>query len=112
VDTAGDGFLTTFDGPARAIRCAQAIRDALRPLGLQVRAGLHTGECETIDGKVGGIAVVIGARVGALARASEVLVSQTVKDLVAGSGLVFEDAGEHELKGVPDRWRLYRVVDG
>jgi class 3 adenylate cyclase/pimeloyl-ACP methyl ester carboxylesterase len=110
VDTAGDGFLTTFDGPARAIRCAQAIRDALRPLGLQVRAGLHTGECETIDGKVGGIAVVIGARVGALARASEVLVSQTVKDLVAGSGLVFEDAGEHELKGVPDGWRLYRVV--
>ena len=108
VDTAGDGFLATFDGPARATRCAQAIRDAIPPLGLEVRAGLHTGECETIDGKVGGIAVVIGARVGALAGPSEVLVSQTVKDLVAGSGLVFEDRGEHELKGVPDRWRLYQ----
>lgn len=111
VDTAGDGFFATFDGPARAIRCAQAIREAITRLGLEIRAGLHTGECETIDGKVGGIAVVIGARVGALAGASEVLVSQTVKDLVAGSGLAFEDAGEHELKGIPDRWRLYRVVD-
>jgi class 3 adenylate cyclase len=111
VDTAGDGFFATFDGPARAIRCAQAIRDALLPLGIELRAGLHTGECETIDGKVGGIAVHIGARVGAAAKASEVLVSQTVKDLVAGSGLTFEDAGEHELRGVPDRWRLYRVVN-
>ena len=110
VDTAGDGFFASFDGPARAIRCAQAISDAMRPLGLQIRAGLHTGEVETIDGKVGGIAVVIGARVGALADPSEVFVSQTVKDLVAGSGLTFEDAGEHELKGVPDRWRLYRVL--
>jgi class 3 adenylate cyclase len=110
VDTAGDGFLATFDGPARAIRCAEEIRDAVARLGLVVRAGLHTGECETIDGKVGGIAVVIGARVGTAAAPSEILVSQTVKDLVAGSGLTFEDAGERELKGVPDRWRLYRVV--
>jgi class 3 adenylate cyclase len=110
VDTAGDGFLATFDGPARGVRCAQAIAEAMRPLGLEIRGGLHTGEVETIDGKVGGIAVHIGARVGALAGPSEILVSQTVKDLVAGSGLAFEDAGEHELKGVPDRWRLYRVV--
>ena len=110
VDTAGDGFFATFDGPARGIRCAQAILDAVRPLGLQVRAGLHTGEVETIDRKAGGLAVNIGARVGAAAGPSEVLVSQTVKDLVAGSGLAFEDAGEHELKGVPDRWHLYRVV--
>jgi class 3 adenylate cyclase len=111
VDTAGDGVFAIFDGPARAIRCAQAIREAITRLGLEVRAGLHTGECETVDGKVSGIAVVIGARVGASAGPSEVLVSQTVKDLVAGSGLRFADAGEHELKGVPDRWRLYRVVD-
>jgi pimeloyl-ACP methyl ester carboxylesterase/class 3 adenylate cyclase len=110
VDTAGDGFFATFDGPARAVRCATAIVDAVAPLGLEVRAGVHTGEVETIDRKVGGIAVVIGARVGASAGPSEVLVSQTVKDLVAGSGLSFEDAGERELKGVPDRWRLYRVV--
>jgi class 3 adenylate cyclase len=109
VDTAGDGFFATFDGPARAIRCAQAIVDAVQPLGLQIRAGLHTGEVETIDGKVGGLAVAIGARVGAKAAGSEVLVSQTVKDLVAGSGVAFADAGEHELKGVPDRWHLYRV---
>ena len=87
------------------------ILEAAAPLGLQVRAGLHTGEVETIDGKVGGLAVVIGARVGALAGPSELLTSHTVKDLTAGSGLTFEDAGEHELKGVPDRWRLYRVVD-
>jgi pimeloyl-ACP methyl ester carboxylesterase len=111
VDTAGDGFFATFDGPARAVRCAQAIVGAVSGLGIEVRAGVHTGEVETIDGKVGGLAVVIGARVGSLADASHVLVSQTVKDLVAGSGLTFEDAGEHELKGVPDRWRLYRVVD-
>jgi len=110
VDTAGDGFFATFDGPARAVRCAQQIVNAVRPLDLQIRAGLHTGECETIDGKVGGLGVVIGARVGGLAGPSEVLVSSTVKDLTAGSGLVFEDRGEHELKGVPDRWRLYRVV--
>ena len=110
VDTAGDGFLAAFDGPARGVKCAQAIAEAVLPLGLEIRAGLHTGEVETIDGKVGGIAVHIGARVGAFAGPSEVLVSQTVKDLVAGSGLTFEDAGEHELKGVPDRWHLYRVV--
>ena len=112
VDTAGDGFFATFDGPARAIRCARAIVEEVRPLGIEVRAGLHTGECETIDGKVGGMAVNIGARVGAAAEPSEVLVSQTVKDLVVGSGLVFEDRGEHELKGVQDSWRLYRVVGG
>lgn len=110
IDTAGDGFFSTFDGPARAVRCAQRIVAALAPLGLEVRAGVHTGEVQTIDSKIGGMGVVIGARVGALASASEVLVSQTVKDLVAGSGLAFADAGEHELKGVPDRWRLYRAV--
>jgi class 3 adenylate cyclase len=110
VDTAGDGFFATFDGPARAVRCAQAIVEGVRALGLEVRAGLHTGEVETIDDKIGGIAVSIGARVGAMAGPNEVLVSSTVKDLVAGSGLAFEDAGEHELKGVPDRWRLYRVM--
>ena len=110
VDTAGDGFFVTFDGPARAIRCTQAIREAVRPLNLEIRSGLHTGEVETINGKVGGIAVAIGARVASIAAPSEVLVSQTVKDLVAGSGLSFEDRGEHELKGVPDRWRLYAVA--
>ena len=110
VDTAGDGFFATFDGPARAARCAQTIVDAVRPLGIQVRAGLHTGEVETIAGKTGGITVVIGARVGALAQPSEVLASRTVRDLTAGSGLRFEDAGEHELKGVPDRWQRYRVL--
>jgi len=111
VDTAGDGFFATFDGPARAVRCAQAVVEAVRELGLEVRVGVHTGEVETIDDKVGGIAVAIGARVASKAAPSEVVVSQTVKDLVAGSGLAFEDAGEHELKGVPDRWRLYRVVN-
>jgi len=110
VDTAGDGFFATFDGPARAARCATAIVEGVRPLGIQVRAGVHTGGVDTIAGKVGGLGVVIGSRVGALAGASEVLVSQTVKDLVAGSGLVFEEAGERELKGVPELWRLYRVV--
>jgi class 3 adenylate cyclase len=110
VDTAGDGFFAMFDGPARGVRCAVAIAKAVKALGLEVRAGLHTGEVETIDSKVGGMAVNIGARVGALAGASEVLVSNTVKDLVVGSNLTFEDAGEHELKGVPDRWHLYRVV--
>ncbi|MDP9330505.1 MAG: adenylate/guanylate cyclase domain-containing protein [Actinomycetota bacterium] len=112
VKTMGDGFLATFDGPARGVTCAGAIVDAVRPLGLQVRAGLHTGEIELDGGDVAGIAVSIGARVGAKAGPSEVLVSQTVKDLVAGSGLIFEDAGEHELKGVPDRWHLYRVAGG
>ena len=110
VDTAGDGFFATFDGPARAVRCAQSIVEAVKLLGLQVRAGVHTGEVETIDDKIGGIAVAIGARVASHAGPSEVWVSQTVKDLVAGSGLTFEDAGEHELKGVPDTWRLYRVT--
>ena len=110
VDTAGDGFFATFDGPARAIRCARAIVEAVRALGIEVRAGLHTGECETIDGKVGGIAVNIGARVGAAASPSEVLVSQTVKDLVVGSGAEFEERGERELKGIPGTWRLYAVT--
>ena len=110
VDTAGDGFFAAFDGPARGVRCARAIVEAVQAYGIEIRAGVHTGEVETIDGKIGGIAVVIGARVGARAEASEVLVSSTVKDLTAGSGLTFEDAGEHELKGVPDRWRLFRVV--
>jgi class 3 adenylate cyclase/pimeloyl-ACP methyl ester carboxylesterase len=109
-DTAGDGFYATFDGPARAIRCAQEVGGRVRDLGIEIRAGVHTGECELIDDKVGGITVSIGARVAANAGPSEVLISQTVKDLVAGSGLTFEDAGEHELKGVPDRWHLYRVV--
>ena len=109
VDTAGDGFFASFDGPARAIRCAQAIVEQMKQLGIEVRAGLHTGECEVINGKVGGMAVNIGARVGAAAGPSEVLVSQTVKDLVAGSGLGFRDRGEHELKGVDGRWSLFRV---
>ena len=111
IDTAGDGFFASFDGPARAIRCARAIVQEVQHLGIEVRAGLHTGECETIDNKLGGVAVNIGARVGGLARPSEVLASQTVKDLVAGSGLVFEDRGEHELRGIPDNWRLFAVTD-
>jgi class 3 adenylate cyclase len=110
VDTAGDGFFATFDGPARAAKCATAIVNAVQPLGIHVRAGLHTGEVESIAGKSGGMAVVIGARVGAIAQPSEVLASQTVRDLTAGSGLEFEFVGEHTLKGVPDQWRLYRVV--
>jgi pimeloyl-ACP methyl ester carboxylesterase len=110
VDTAGDGFLATFDGPARAIRCACAVRDAVRSLELEIRAGLHTGECELMGDKVGGIAVHTGARVAAAAGPSEVLVSSTVRDLVAGSGIRFEDRGEHELKGV-GAWRLYSVPD-
>jgi class 3 adenylate cyclase len=110
VDTAGDGFFATFDGPARGVRCAMAISEAVADLGIEVRAGVHTGEVETIAGKVGGIAVNVGARIASLAAPSEVLVSHTVQGLVSGSGLRFEDAGEHELKGVPDRWRLYRVV--
>jgi class 3 adenylate cyclase/pimeloyl-ACP methyl ester carboxylesterase len=112
IDTAGDGFFASFDGPARAVHCARAIVEAMRHLGLEVRAGLHTGEVETIGGKIGGIAVNIGARVAAVASPGEVLVSSTVRDLVAGAGLIFEDAGDHELKGVPERWRLFRVVDG
>ncbi|HUJ55610.1 MAG TPA: adenylate/guanylate cyclase domain-containing protein [Gaiellaceae bacterium] len=111
VDTAGDGFLASFDGPARAIRCARAITDSVAELGLEVRAGLHTGECELIDGKVAGIAVHTGARVASQARPGEILVSSTVKDLVAGSGLSFEDRGQHELKGIPGEWRLFAVPD-
>jgi class 3 adenylate cyclase len=109
-DTAGDGFYARFDGPARAIRCATDIAERVRELGVEIRAGVHTGECEIADGKCSGLSVSIGARVMSMARPSEVLVSQTVRDLVAGSGLTFEDAGEHELKGVPDTWRLFRVV--
>jgi class 3 adenylate cyclase len=111
VDTAGDGFLATFDGPARAIRCACAIRDAVRTLGIDIRAGLHTGEVELAGDDVRGIAVHTGARVSASAGPGAVLVSSTVKDLVAGSGLDFEERGEHELKGVPGTWRLYAVRD-
>jgi pimeloyl-ACP methyl ester carboxylesterase len=111
VDTAGDGFFATFDGPARAVRCARAIIDAVQPLGLDVRAGVHTGEVETIDGKTGGLAVTIGARVAASAAPRELLVSSTVKDLTAGSGLEFEDAGRRELKGIPEMWHLFRVVN-
>jgi class 3 adenylate cyclase len=109
-DTAGDGFYATFDGPARAIRCALEVADHVRDLGVEIRAGIHTGECELIDGKAGGITVSIGARVAALAEPSQVLISQTVKDLVAGSGLTFSDAGEHALKGVPGSWRVYEVA--
>jgi class 3 adenylate cyclase len=109
VDTAGDGFFATFDGPARAIRCAKTIIESVRPLGLEVRAGLHTGEVELADGKVAGIAVNIGARVAARAEGGEVLVSGTVRDLVAGSGLEFEDRGVAELKGIPGEWRLFAV---
>ena len=110
-DTAGDGFFARFDGPACAIRCALAIHEAMRELDLQVRIGLHAGECELLDGKVAGIAVSIGARVSALAAAGQVLVSQTVKDLVAGSGITFEDHGAQELKGVPGEWRMYAVAN-
>lgn len=111
VDTAGDGFLARFDGPARAIGCACAIRDGVRALDLQIRAGLHTGECELAEGSARGIAVHTGARVAALAGPEEVLVSSTVKDLVAGSGIEFEERGLHELKGVPGTWQLYAVVN-
>jgi pimeloyl-ACP methyl ester carboxylesterase/class 3 adenylate cyclase len=111
LDTAGDGFFARFDGPARAIRCARAVGDSVRDLGLELRAGVHTGECEVIDGKVGGIAVHIGARVAAEAEAGEVCVSQTVKDLVAGSGITFREKGVAELKGVPGDWCLYAVAE-
>jgi pimeloyl-ACP methyl ester carboxylesterase len=109
IDSAGDGFFATFDGPARAVRCACAIANAVRDLGLKVRAGVHTGECELIGDKVGGLAVHIGARIAARAEPGEVLVSNTVRDLVAGSGLAFVDRGTAELKGVPGEWRLYSV---
>jgi class 3 adenylate cyclase len=110
VKTTGDGFLATFDGPARAIRCATAANDELRRLGLPIRAGLHTGECELRNGDVGGIAVHIGARVMAAAGEGEVLVSSTVRDLTVGSDIEFADRGAHELKGVPGEWRLYAVA--
>jgi class 3 adenylate cyclase len=109
VDTAGDGFFASFDGPARAIRCACAIVESMPELGLEVRAGLHAGECELANGKVAGIAVHTGARVASLAQPEDVLVSSTVKDLVAGSEIGFEDRGSHELKGIPGKWRLYAV---
>ena len=111
LDTAGDGFFASFDGPARAIRCACAIREAVAGLGLDVRAGVHTGECEQVDGKVAGIAVVTGARIAALGAAGEVLVSATVRDLVAGSGIGFQDRGLHALKGLPEERRVYAVLD-
>jgi len=110
IDSTGDGLLATFDGPARAVRCAQALAAAVGELGLEIRAGCHTGEIELAGNNIRGLAVHIGARVGALARSGEILASSTVKDLTAGSGLQFEDAGEHELKGVPDRWHLYQVL--
>jgi class 3 adenylate cyclase len=109
-DTAGDGFFATFDGPARAIRCAQAIVAATEPLGLAVRIGIHIGECELHEDKLTGLAVIVGARIAAKAGAGEVLVSGTIRDLVSGSGLAFDDRGQHELKGVPQSWPLYAVA--
>ena len=110
IDTAGDGFFAVFDGPARAIRAAVAIIDRLLKLGIRVRAGIHTGECDVMDNKLSGVAVHTGARVAALAGPGEVLVTSTVKDLIAGSGLRFGDRGEHELKGIPGAWLLYSVI--
>jgi class 3 adenylate cyclase len=113
VDTAGDGFLAAFDGPARAIRAAVAIVHKLLQRGIRVRAGIHTGECDVMDNKLSGVTVHTGARVASMAGPGEVLVSSTVKDLVAGSGLRFGDRGVHELKGIPGRWQLYSVdIDG
>jgi class 3 adenylate cyclase len=106
----GDGFLATFDGPGRAVRCAQAISESVKPLGIEIRAGLHAGEIELVDGDIAGIAVAIGARVGAIAGASEVLVSSTVRDLIAGSSIELEDRGTHTLKGVPGEWQLFTVA--
>jgi len=110
VNTSGDGFLAMFDGPQRAIRCAMAIRDAVQALGIEVRAGLHTGECEVRGDDIGGIGVHIGARVSALAPPNDVLVSSTLRDLVIGSGLKFEERGTHQLKGVPGEWHLFAVA--
>jgi pimeloyl-ACP methyl ester carboxylesterase len=111
IASTGDGFFATFDGPARGVRCARAIIDSLEDLGIEARAGLHAGECEAVGENVGGIAVHIGARVAAAAGSGEVLVSTTVRDLVAGSGIAFQDAGVHELKGLPEPWQLYRALD-
>jgi class 3 adenylate cyclase len=111
VKSLGDGTMSVFDGPARAIRAAEGMRDELSELDVEVRAGVHTGECELIGEDVGGLAVHIGARVGAMARPGEILVSSTVADLVVGSGMSFSERGEHELKGVPGRWRLLAVGD-
>ena len=110
ITTTGDGFLATFDGPARAVRCAVAIRERLRDSGLEVRAGVHTGECERMGDNIGGVAVHIGSRVAGLAGPGEVLASSTVKDLVSGSGIVFEDRGAHSLKGIPGEWRVFKVA--
>jgi class 3 adenylate cyclase len=110
VSTSGDGFLAMFDGPQRAIRCAMAIRDSVHALGIEVRAGLHTGECEVRGEDIGGIAVHIGARVSTLAGPNDVVVSSTLRDLVIGSGLEFEDRGIHGLKGVPGEWHLFAVT--
>jgi class 3 adenylate cyclase len=110
VNTSGDGFLAMFDGPQRAIRCAMSIRDAVQAIGIEVRAGLHTGECEVRGDDIGGIGVHIGARVSALAGPNDVLVSSTLRDLVIGSGLEFEERGAHELKGVPGEWHLFAVA--
>jgi len=111
IGTTGDGFLATFDGPGRAVRCACAIRDAVRAIGINVRVGLHTGEIDLHGDDIGGIAVHIAQRVQALAQPNEVLVSRTVADLVAGSGIAFADRGSHALKGVPNQWRLFAVED-
>jgi class 3 adenylate cyclase len=111
IDTAGDGFFASFDGPARAIRCARAISADMREIDVPIRAGIHTGECEITDGKVAGIAVNIGARVASFAEQNDVLVSQTVHDLVVGSGITFHDRGAHELRGIPGEWRLFAVTD-
>jgi len=110
LDTAGDGFFAAFDGPARAVQAATAIRDGLQILEIQIRSGLRTGECEVSDGKIAGIAVSIGARISSLAAPGEVLVSSTVKDLVAGSGLQFQDRGDHQLKGIPEAWHLFALA--
>ena len=111
IDTAGDGFFVTFDGPARAIRCACAIRDAVRDIGIEIRAGLHTGEVDRRGAAVTGLAVHAGARVAALAQANEVLVTSTVQMLALGSGISFADRGEHVLKGIPGRWQLFAVEE-
>ena len=110
MDSAGDGFFCRFDGPARAITCALRIVEGANELGLRVRAGIHTGGCELVGEKIVGISVVTGSRISSLATSGEVLLSSTVKDLVAGSGFAFEDRGEHDLKGVPGTWRLYSVA--